>query len=73
MRELSTVRHGHSLGRRIIEMDLQIHLPDPLLFGHAVLEELVDQIGHSALLLTVLHDASVLCVEECRAPLRAAN
>ena len=48
---LNAVRHGHySLGPRIIEMDLQIRLTDPLLLAsHGVLEELVDTIGHSAL------------------------
>ena len=50
---LTTVRNGYySLGPRIIEMDLQIRLTDPLLLAsHGVLEDLVDKIGHSALLL----------------------
>src|SRR6478672_7289887 len=51
---LSASRSGYySLGPRIIEMDLQIRLTDPLLLAsHGVLEELVDKIGHSALLCT---------------------
>lgn len=66
---LSTVRNGYySLGPRIIEMDLQIRLTDPLLLaGHGVLEELVRDIGHSALLCTAFRD-SVLCIAESRDP-----
>ena len=66
---LATVRNGYySLGPRIIEMDLQMRLTDPLLLaGRGVLEELVHSIGHSALICTAYHD-SVLCVGECRAP-----
>lgn len=71
---LTTVRNGHySLGPRIIEMDLQIRLTDPLLLAsRGVLEELVDKIGHSALLLTAFRD-SVLCIGECRAPQSPEN
>jgi DNA-binding IclR family transcriptional regulator len=66
---LNAVHSGHyTLGPRIIEMDLQMRLTDPLLLAsHGVLEDLVDKIGHSALLCTVYRD-SVLCVSECRAP-----
>src|SRR6476660_745141 len=66
---LTTVRNGYyTLGPRIIEMDLQIRTADPLLLAsHGVLEELVDTIGHSALLCTAFRD-SVLCIGECRAP-----
>ncbi|MFD2469010.1 IclR family transcriptional regulator [Amycolatopsis silviterrae] len=66
---LTAVRNGYySLGPRIIEMDLQIRLTDPLLLAaEGVLEDLVDKIGHSALLCTAFRD-SVLCVGECRAP-----
>lgn len=38
-----------------------------------VLEELVDEIGHPAILLTAFHDVSVLCVGECHAPLSPPN
>ncbi len=71
---LSTVRNGYyTLGPRIIEMDLQIRVTDPLLLAsHGVLEDLVDKIGHSALLCTAYRD-SVLCVGECRAPDSPAN
>ncbi|MEU6379415.1 IclR family transcriptional regulator [Streptomyces sp. NPDC046909] len=71
---LTVVRNGHyALGPRIIEMDLQIRLTDPLLLAsHGVLEELVDKIGHSALLCTAFRD-SVLCVGEYRAPSSPAN
>jgi DNA-binding IclR family transcriptional regulator len=71
---LTAVSNGcYSLGPRIIEMDLQIRLTDPLLLAsHGVLEDLVDKIGHSALLLTAFRD-SVLCVGEYRAPLNPAN
>ncbi|WP_310168490.1 IclR family transcriptional regulator C-terminal domain-containing protein [Arthrobacter sp. BE255] len=71
---LTAVRNGyHSLGPRIIEMDLQIRQTDPLLLAsHGVLEDLVDKIGHSALLLTAFRD-SVLCIGEARAPLSPAN
>jgi DNA-binding IclR family transcriptional regulator len=71
---LNAVRNGYySLGPRIIEMDLQMRLTDPLLLaGEGVLEELVDKIGHSALLCTAFRD-SVLCVAECRAPDSPAN
>ncbi|VVJ21579.1 Transcriptional regulator [Amycolatopsis camponoti] len=71
---LSAVRNGYySLGPRIIEMDLQMRLTDPLLLAsEGVLEELVDKIGHSALLCTAFRD-SVLCVGECRAPQSPAN
>ncbi|MGD6752039.1 IclR family transcriptional regulator [Streptomyces sp. BH105] len=66
---LNSVHSGqYTLGPRIIEMDLQMRLTDPLLLAsHGVLEDLVDKIGHSALLCTVYRD-SVLCVSECRAP-----
>jgi DNA-binding IclR family transcriptional regulator len=71
---LTTVRNGYySLGPRIIEMDLQIRQTDPLtLASHGVLEDLVDKIGHSALLLTAFRD-SVLCVGESRAPQSPEN
>ena len=71
---LTAVRNGYySLGPRIIEMDLQIRQTDPLLLAsEGVLEELVDKIGHSALLCTAFRD-SVLCVGECRAPQSPAN
>ena len=71
---LTTVSNGfYSLGPRIIEMDLQIRLTDPLLLAsHGVLEELVDSIGHSALLLTAFRD-SVLCIGECRAATSPVN
>lgn len=71
---LTTVRNGYySLGPRIIEMDLQIRQTDPLLLAsQGVLEELVENVGHSALLLTAFRD-SVLCVGEVRAPLSPAN
>ncbi|MDF3311216.1 IclR family transcriptional regulator [Rhodococcus sp. T2V] len=71
---LNTVRNGHyTLGPRIIEMDLQIRQTDPLLLAsHGVLEDLVDKIGHSALLCTAYGD-SVLCVAECRDPMSPAN
>ncbi|MER6976136.1 IclR family transcriptional regulator [Streptomyces carpinensis] len=71
---LNAVRNGYyTLGPRIIEMDLQIRLTDPLLLAsHGVLEGLVDRIGHSALLCTAFRDA-VLCVGECRAPSSPEN
>ena len=71
---LTTVSTGYySLGPRIIEMDLQIRLTDPLLLAsHGVLEDLVDTIGHSALLCTAFRDA-VLCIGECRAPTSPEN
>jgi DNA-binding IclR family transcriptional regulator len=71
---LNTVRNGqYTLGPRIIEMDLQIRQTDPLLLAsHGVLEDLVDKIGHSALLCTAYGD-SVLCIAEHRAPLSPAN
>jgi len=71
---LNAVRNGYyTLGPRIIEMDLQIRLTDPLLLAsHGVLEDLVDKIGHSALLCTAFRD-SVLCVGEYRAPLSPEN
>ena len=71
---LNAVRSGrYTLGRRIIQMDLQIRQSDPLLLaGAGVLEDLVDTIGHSALLCAA-YDDSVLCVAECRAPLSPAN
>jgi DNA-binding IclR family transcriptional regulator len=71
---LSTASNGHyRLGPRVIEMDLQIRLTDPLLLAsHGVLEDLVERIGHSALLCTAFGD-SVLCVGECRAPDSPAN
>jgi DNA-binding IclR family transcriptional regulator len=71
---LTAVRNGYySLGPRIIEMDLQIRLTDPLLLAsHGVLEDLVDKIGHSALLCTAFRD-SVLCIGEARAPQSPAN
>jgi DNA-binding IclR family transcriptional regulator len=66
---LTSVTNGHySLGPRIIEMDLQIRLTDPLLLAsRGVLEGLVESIGHSALLCTAYRD-SVLCIGESRAP-----
>ncbi|MFJ5698672.1 IclR family transcriptional regulator [Arthrobacter sp. NPDC093139] len=71
---LTAVRNGYyTLGPRIIEMDLQIRMTDPLLLAsHGVLEDLVDKIGHSALLLTAFRD-SVLCVGEYRAPQSPEN
>ena len=71
---LTSVRNGcYSLGPRIIEMDLQIRLTDPLLLAsHGVLEQLVEKIGHSALLCTAYRD-SVLCIGECRAPSSPVN
>lgn len=71
---LSAVRTGHySLGPRIIEMDLQIRLTDPLLLAsHGVLDDLVAEIGHSALLCTAFRD-SVLCIGESRAPQSPEN
>lgn len=71
---LSAVRNGfYALGPRIIEMDLQIRSTDPLLLAsHGVLEELVETIGHSALICTAYRD-SVLCIAECRGPLSPEN
>lgn len=71
---LSTIGNGHYvLGQRIIELDLQIRNTDPLLqASKGVLEELVDTIGHSALLCTAFRD-SVLCIREHRAPLSPEN
>lgn len=71
---LTSVRNGYySLGPRIIEMDMQIRMTDPLLLAsHGVLEDLVDTIGHSALLCTAYRD-SVLCIRECRAPRSPVN
>lgn len=71
---LASVRNGYySLGPRIIQMDLQLRLTDPLLLAsHGVLEDLVDRIGHSATLCTAFHD-SVLCIGESRAPTSPAN
>jgi DNA-binding IclR family transcriptional regulator len=71
---LSSVRNGHySLGPRIIEMDLQIRSTDPLLLAsHGVLEDLVQEIGHSALICTSYRDA-VLCIAEQRGPLSPSN
>ena len=71
---LASVRNGHyGLGPRIIEMDLQLRLTDPLLLAsHGVLEGLVDKIGHSATLCTAYRD-SVLCIGEFRAPYSPAN
>lgn len=71
---LASLHNGHySLGPRIIEMDLKLRLTDPLLLAsHGVLEELVDQIGHSAILCTAYGD-SVLCISEFRAPHSPAN
>jgi DNA-binding IclR family transcriptional regulator len=71
---LNSVRNGHySLGPGIIEMDLKIRMTDPLLLAsEGVLEELVDKIGHSALLCTAYHD-SVLCIGEARAPQSPEN
>ncbi|MND63543.1 HTH-type transcriptional regulator KipR [compost metagenome] len=71
---LSTVGTGnYVLGSRIIELDLQIRNTDPLvLASKGVLEELVDTIGHSALLCTAFRD-SVLCIREHRAPLSPEN
>jgi DNA-binding IclR family transcriptional regulator len=71
---LNAARNGYyTLGPGIIEMDLQIRLTDPLLLAsHGVLEDLVDKIGHSALLCTAYHD-SVLCIGEARAPQSPEN
>ncbi|WP_370961542.1 IclR family transcriptional regulator [Amycolatopsis sp. cg9] len=71
---INAVRNGqYALGPRIIEMDLQMRLTDPLLLAsHGVLEDLVDKIGHSALLCTAFRD-SVLCVGEARAPKSPEN
>lgn len=71
---LTTVRQGYyTLGPRIIEMDLQLRQTDPLLLASAgVLEDLVENVGHSALLLTAFRD-SVLCIGECRAPTSPAK
>jgi DNA-binding IclR family transcriptional regulator len=71
---LTAVRNGYySLGPRIVEMDLQIRQTDPLLLAsQGVLEDLVDKIGHSALLLTAFRD-SVLCIGEYRALSSPAN
>jgi len=71
---LTSVRNGHySLGPRIIEMDLKIRQTDPLLLAsHGVLEDLVDKIGHSAILCTAYRD-SVLCIAEFRTPVSPAN
>lgn len=71
---LASVQNGsYSLGPRIIEMDLNLRLTDPLLLAsHGVLEDLVEQIGHSALLCTAYRD-SVLCIGEFRAPNSPAN
>ncbi|MFC9335963.1 IclR family transcriptional regulator [Arthrobacter sp. NPDC057009] len=71
---LTSVRNGYyTLGPRIIEMDLQIRQTDPLLLAsHGVLEDLVENVGHSALLLTAFRD-SVLCIGECRAPTSPGN
>jgi DNA-binding IclR family transcriptional regulator len=71
---LTSMRTGYySLGPRIIEMDMQIRMTDPLLLASdGVLEDLVDTIGHSALLCTAYRD-SVLCIRECRAPRSPVN
>lgn len=71
---LASVRNGqHSLGPQIIEMDLRLRLTDPLLLAsHGVLEDLVDQIGHSATLCTAYGD-DVLCIAEFRASRGPAN
>ncbi len=71
---LSSVRSGeYSLGPRIIEMDLQLRLTDPLLLASkGVLEELVGAVGHSANICTAFGNA-VLCVSEHRAPLSPKN
>lgn len=71
---LGAVRNGHySLGPRIIEMDLQIRLTDPLLLAaDGVLDRLVHDIGHSALLCTAYRE-SVLCIAESRAPQSPEN
>jgi DNA-binding IclR family transcriptional regulator len=64
---------SYRLGPRIIEMDLKLRLTDPLLLAsHGVLEELVDQIGHSATLCTAYRD-SVLCIAEIHAATSPAN
>ncbi len=65
---IAAVRNGsYSLGPRIIEMDMQMRMTDPLLLAsEGVLEGLVDDIGHSALLCTSFRDA-VLCIAEARA------
>ncbi len=66
---LTAVRNGYySLGPRIIEMDLQLRQTDPLLLAsQGVLEDLVETIGHSALLCTA-YDDSVLCIGEYPRP-----
>ena len=71
---LSTVGNGqYVLGPRVIELDLQIRNTDPLLqASRGVLEELVETIGHSALICTAFRD-SVLCIREHRAPLSPEN
>ena len=71
---LTAVRNGYySLGPRIIEMDLQLRQTDPLLLAsQGVLEDLVETIGHSALLCTA-YDDSVLCIGEFRDPLSPKN
>jgi DNA-binding IclR family transcriptional regulator len=71
---LNSVRNGYyGLGPGIIEMDLKIRMTDPLLLSsQGVLEDLVANIGHSALLCTAYHD-SVLCIGEARAPQSPQN
>ena len=71
---LSSVSNGqYSLGPAIIEMDLTIRLTDPLLLAsRGILEDLVEKIGHSALLCTAYHD-TVLCIGEARGPLSPEN
>lgn len=71
---LGAVGNGYYvLGPRIIELDLQMKNTDPLILAsRGVLEELVDTIGHSALLCTVFQD-SVLCIREHRAPFSPEN
>ena len=65
---LTAVRNGYyGLGPRIIEMDLQLRQTDPLLLAsHGVLEDLVDKIGHSALLCTAYGTRS--CASGSTAP-----
>ena len=67
---LSAVGNGYyMLGSRIMELDLQIRMTDPLLqAGDGVLEQLVDATHHSAI-LCMLFQNSVLCVRQRRAQL----
>ena len=66
---LGAVGNGfYVLGPRIIELDLQIRSCDPLYrAGKGVLEQLVKETSHSAL-LCMLFSSSLLCIAEHRAP-----